>query len=124
MKHFASAGLICAVLALFTVCSREDYRHSLVGTWEWTGDVCGADGSCKKEIITDEGNREIFTEDGLYISKRAKIGYVVKGGEIRLASDRDTYDTIFGTIISINKNIMVLKKEAAIRRYTRIDGAR
>jgi hypothetical protein len=124
MKQLASAGLICAVLTLLTACSREDYRHSLVGTWEWTGDVCGADGKCKKEIITDEENREIFTEDGLYISKRAKIGYIVKGAEIRLASDRNTYDTIFGTIISIKKDLMVLKKEAAMRRYTRIDGNR
>ncbi len=124
MKQFAIAGLICAVLTLLSACSREDYRHSLVGTWEWTGDLCGADGNCKKEIITDEENKEVFTRDGLYISKRARIGYIVEGAEIRLASDRDKYDTIFGRIISIKKGFMVLEKDTTVRRYTRIESAR
>ncbi len=124
MKQFTIVFLICAALLLLTACSREDYRTSLIGTWEWTGDSCGADGSCKKEIITDEENREVFTGDGLYISKRAKIGYIVKGAEIRLESDTDKFNSVYAEIVSIKNGIMLLKKNAGTRRYNRIDGAR
>ncbi len=104
-------------------CSRQDYRNELIGEWDWTGDSCTRDGNCTKEIITDEENREIFTRD-LYISKRAKIGYIVEGAEIRLASDRESYNTVLGEIVSIGKEIMLMKKGNSILRYDRVNPAR
>ena len=124
MKSLFSISMLCAALLFFTSCSREDYRAALVGTWEWTGDACGADGDCKKEIITDEENREVFTGDGWYISKRMRTGYVVKGAEIRLSSEKNSFTTVFGEILSIKNGIMVLKKDSGIRRYRRVGAAR
>lgn len=123
MKSFFSISLLCTAALIFAPCSRGDYRAALVGTWEWTGDVCGADGNCKKEIITDEENREVFTDDGWYLSKRMRTGYDVKGAEIRLSSEKNSYNTIYGEILSIKNGVMILKKDSGTRRYGRV-GAR
>ncbi|MBP7738649.1 MAG: hypothetical protein KA369_21925 [Spirochaetes bacterium] len=117
-------ALSCVALMLVLSCSRQDHRTALIGEWEWTGDSCRSDGNCKKEIITDEENREVFTREGLYISKRAKIGYVVEGAEIRLASDKKSFKTVYGEIVSIDKKIMLLKTGDTIRRYARVGPAK
>jgi hypothetical protein len=124
MKSFFSISLLCAALLFFASCSREDYRAALVGTWEWTGDACGTDGNCRKEIITDEENREVFTGDGWYLSKRMRTGYVVKGAKIRLSSEKNSFNTVYGEILSIKNGSMMLKKDTGTRRYRRVDGAR
>ncbi|HOT43563.1 MAG TPA: hypothetical protein PLM53_03795 [Spirochaetota bacterium] len=124
MKLSAILFLICASSVLFGACSREDYRSSLVGTWELTGDSCDTGGNCRKEIITDEESGETFTAEGLYISKRSKIGYSVAGSEIRLASDSDAFNTVYGEILSIKNGVMLLRKDSVIRRYGRIGGAK
>jgi hypothetical protein len=112
--------LFCAAALFLVTCSREDYRAALVGTWEWTGDACVTDGNCKKEIITDEGNREVFTRDGWYLSKRARTGYTLKGADIRLSSGNNEFNTVYGTILSIKNGVMILNKGKAIRRYGRV----
>jgi len=124
MRTPAVISIICTAALFLSACSREDYRSSLVGTWEWTGDSCGADGNCTEEIITDEENRETFTADGLYISKRAKIGYIVEGPEIRLASDVDSFNTVYGEILSIKNGVMLLRKDSGTRRYSRLGAAK
>jgi len=124
MKSCTIIALAGATLMLALSCSRQDYRNELIGEWEWTGDSCTRDGNCKKEIITDEENREVFTREGLYISKRAKIAYILEGAEIRLASDRESYKTVHGEIVSIGKGIMLLKKGDSILRYNRVNPAK
>ncbi|HNW27074.1 MAG TPA: hypothetical protein PKN50_01250 [Spirochaetota bacterium] len=124
MKLSAIPFIMCAAFMVLSACTREDYRSSLVGTWEWTGDSCDTGGNCKKEIITDDGNRETFTADGLYLSRHARIGYVVAGSEIRLATDTDKFNTVYGEILSIKNGIMVLKKDSGTRRYSRVGGTK
>ena len=124
MKLITPVLIVCAAIIMFPFCSRKDFRPALIGTWEWTGDACDARGHCKKEIITDEDNREAFTDTGLYISKMSRTAYVVEGAEIRLASDKHSFKTVYGDIISIQNGIMLLKKSGAIRRYSRIAGTR
>jgi len=124
MRTPAVISIICTAALFLSACSREDYRSSLVGTWEWTGDSCDTGGNCKKEIITDDGNRETFTAGGLYLSRHARIGYVVAGSEIRLATDTDKFNTVYGEILSIKNGIMVLKKDSGTRRYSRVGGTK
>ncbi len=124
VKSFTITTFLCAALLLFPVCSRQDYRPELIGSWEWTGDACGKDGICRKEIITDEESREVFTADGLYLSKRTRTGYIVDGAEIRLATDKESLDTVYGEIVSIRRNVMLIKKGGGIRRYSRIGNAK
>jgi hypothetical protein len=46
---------IALVATVHLSCGRTDYAAALVGTWQLTGDECDTGGSCKKEIMTDEG---------------------------------------------------------------------
>lgn len=120
MKPITPLLIVCAAIIMFPQCSRKDFRPALIGTWEWTGDACDARGHCRKEIITDEDTRETFTDTGLYISKMSKTAYAVMGAEIRLASDKHSFKTEYGEIVSIQNGIMLVKKSGVIRRYSKI----
>jgi hypothetical protein len=113
---------MCAAITVFSHCAKTNYDAALIGTWEWTGYTCDTGGTCEKEIITDEGSRETFTGDGMYLSKRARINYIVKNNTIYLASDKNAFNTAYAEIISINKGVMLLRFNKDIRRYNRIGG--
>jgi hypothetical protein len=101
-------------------CAKSNFEAALVGTWEWSGHACDNEGRCKKEIITDEGSRETFNANGLYLSKHARNNYIVKNKTIYFASDKDEFNTVYAEIISINKGVMLLRFDNDIRRYNRI----
>jgi hypothetical protein len=120
MKTLKSIILIVAVLMTLSHCAKSNFEPALIGTWEWSGYACDNEGSCKKEIITDEGSRETFNADGLYLSKHARNNYIIKNKTIYFASDKKEFNTVYAEIISINKSVMLLRFDNDIRRYNRI----
>jgi hypothetical protein len=122
MKSFKFILLFGAVIILFPYCTKSNYGAALIGTWEWTGFACNEEGSCKKEIITDEDSRETFTGNGLYLSKRARINYILKNRTIYFASDKHEYKTLYAEIVSIKNGVMLLRFNKDIRRYYKING--
>jgi hypothetical protein len=122
MRTINLISLICAVITIFSHCAKSNYEAALIGTWEWTGYACDKNGTCKKDIITDENSRETFTVHGLYTSKRARNNYIVKNGTIYFASDKHAFNTLYAEIISIKNGVMLLRFGKDIRRYNRIGG--
>lgn len=122
MRPIKLVSLIGIIFLLFTACTKSNHEADLIGTWEWTGYGCDNKGECKKEIITDEGSRETFTAQGLYLSKHARNSYIVKEKTIYFASDKDEFNTRHAEIISINNDVMLLRFDKDIKRYARISG--
>ncbi|HOD15244.1 MAG TPA: hypothetical protein PK307_15155 [Spirochaetota bacterium] len=115
-------ALLCiagAAMALL-FCGRTDYAAALTGTWQWTGDACDEDGSCKKEIITDEASGETFTRDGLHVTTRSRNGYSLDGTTIRFASTSNSCGTAEARIISLAGDMLLLECGSHIRRYARV----
>lgn len=101
-------------------CGRTDYAAGLVGTWQWSGDDCDNDGSCKKEIFTDEESGETFTRDGFHLTARSRNSYSLEGSTIRFASTRNSCGTSEAEIISLAGNTLLLDCGNRIRRYARV----
>lgn len=120
MKSFRLILILSGILVLFPYCTKSNYGAAIIGTWEWTGFACNEEGSCKKEVITDEDSRETFAGNGLYISKRIRNNYMLKNGTIYFASDKHEFKTLYAEIVSIKKDMMLLKFNNDIRRYNRI----
>lgn len=116
MKRTAIA-LISIIIVAAGGCSRTSYEQSLIGAWAWTGNHCAEDGSCKKEIITDDGAREVFTADGMYLSERIRTGYRLKGPSIYLEPGESGSPIRHADIISIKDGVMLLRMANGIRRY-------
>ncbi len=121
MNHFKTLALTVILIILAAGCSRTRYERLIIGTWELTGALCDTEGRCKKEIITDEGGRETFTADGLYLSGRMRTGYAVKGDRIWLSSGRGSFDAPHADIVSLESGVMLLRGEDGIRRYGQVE---
>lgn len=115
-------ALLCIAVSalLFLYCGRTDYATALVGTWQLTGDACDDDGSCKKEIITNEESVETFTRDGFHLATRSRNGYSLDGATIRFASTRTTCGSAEAEIVSLTGNMLLMKCGSHIRRYARV----
>ena len=101
-------------------CGRVDFAASLPGTWQLTGDACDTGGSCKKEILTDEGSGDTFTRDGFYVTKRSRDSYSLEGRTIRFASERNLCGTTEAEIVSLSGNDLLLKCGNRVRRFSRV----
>ncbi len=123
MKHFTVLGPLLAALLFFTLCTKQADTASLIGTWEWEGSLCDAAGNCKKEIIADEGSRETFTSDGLYLSRRARSPYRIEGNRIYLGANGREQGDLHAEIVSTGDNVLVLKVGRDKRRYRRVGKA-
>jgi hypothetical protein len=104
----------------FPSCSRADFTAALPGRWQWTGDECDSDGSCKKEIMTDEGSCDTFTRDGFYVSRRSRNGYSLQGGTIRFDSTQNLCGMAEAEIVSLAGDELMLRCGSVIRRYARV----
>lgn len=118
-KRLALLFIAMSATALL-FCGRTDYTASLVGTWQWTGDACDDDGSCKKEILTDEESGESFTRDGFHLTTRSRNSYSLEGATIRFASTRNSCGTSEAEIISLTGDTLLLECGSHIRRYARV----
>ncbi len=111
---------IAGAALLSAACNRPDYATLLTGTWQWTGDACDDDGSCKKEIITDEESGETFTRDGFHLATRSRNSYSLEGATIRFASTRNSCGTSEAEIISLTGDTLLLECGSHVRRYARV----
>ncbi len=94
------------------------------GIWEWNGDRCDASGACEREIITDEGGRIIFTEDGRYRGRMVENDYIIKKNRIYLATGKGSYENLLAEIVLVREGTMLLKSGGIIRRYARAEQPR
>ena len=117
MDYFKMIAITVILIVIAGGCGKPNYDRSIIGTWEWTGDRCDGEGTCKKEIITDEDGKETFTRDGLYLSKRARNDYKLKGAAIYFASGNGEFNTHYADIVSIKSGVMLLRIDTVIRRY-------
>lgn len=124
MKRPAPYFLMLFSMILLFSCSKPDYRTSIIGTWEWTGDACDEEGNCRKEIMTDDGSLETFTKEGLYRSKRTRADYTISGKAIYLGAGENDRDRLHARISSIRGDMMLLEFDSSIRRYLRRGGGR
>ena len=124
MKSSCAALAVSICLIPFLSCSRDDYRKSVPGIWEWNGDRCDAVGRCEREIITDEGGRMEFTGDGRYRGRAADSTYVIRKNGIYLATGKDSHENLLAEIVWIRGGTMLLKSGGTTRRYARISTPR
>jgi hypothetical protein len=111
---------IALVAASHFFCSRSDFTAALPGKWQLTGDACDIGGSCKKEVMTDEGSGDTFTRDGFYMTQRIRNGYSLKGRTIRFASVLNLCGTKEAEIVSLTGDELLLQCGNDIRRFTRV----
>jgi hypothetical protein len=112
--------VLFALTGLLVTCSNSKFKVSLIGTWEWTGDKCNHEGNCNAEIMTDEQSRNTFSADGLYTSKNSKTNYSLKGNSIYFGQGHGSDDELYAEIITIKNDMMLLKFNDGIRRYSKV----
>ncbi|MCP4136188.1 MAG: hypothetical protein GY754_34775 [bacterium] len=104
------------IIALFLVpvlfsCSKSavDYQKPLIGSWELVGDNCDETGNCKKEIMNDELNRNVFSDDGTYSSQKSSLRYSVLKNKITFSFGKPPKEMNTWEIISLNEKEILYK---------------